>query len=150
MFLLLGITDSGAIAEVQKQRYSLGHKITKYHEESFTTEYVGVKAYRHISPWIEGFLGLTVGYESHYRSKYYGQSYIVAEPVIGLQTRHNYIGVAITWNPVKPFYRISSGTGAKKGLRHEPEITIALRFNLSQTVYVPKAINENYRKKDKK
>lgn len=145
MFLVFGVSDSGYVAELQYKRYHVAHEITRYKDEHYSTESLGAGSTYRLTKWVS-FVGRgTAGYEHHYQSKYYGSSYMVFSPEIGVQTHHDFIGLQLSLTPSKYFYRISKEKEhvTQKGFRTEPVLMLSIRFNLENSLKIPSSIYQS-------
>jgi hypothetical protein len=151
MFLVAGISDSGYVAELQRKNFFLMHEMTKYKEEWFTSQSLGTSYDLRISKLINLSSRVKAGYEHHYKSEYYGTSYIVYSPEVGIRTNHDVLGIQLYLIPFKGFHKLSKEDDVpKEGLRTQPQIVLSFRFNLETNFIVPKTVLEKQPVKRKK
>lgn len=141
MILGLGVSDAAYSLELQHKYFYVAHELASFREESFTTEKVGAEAKFSVLPKSSLILRSDLGYEHHYKSTYYAQSYAVFTPSVGVRSNHDYLGLQILWSPMKGFLRLNRQKDyAEKGFRVQPNITLSIRLDLLFTTYVPRAL----------
>lgn len=131
MLFGLGITDSGYLAEMKYQRYSLSHQVTDYRNERFATQYIGVEDQVHKHGSVRFLAKMRIGLEYHYESQFYARNYLVISPELGLRFPiSKTLGIQAFSAPVKFFRRLTDQNKfSVDGFRWDPNLCVSLTFS---------------------
>lgn len=131
--LILGLSTLSI--ELEHRNVVVATRETFFRDESFSTSAAGVTITDPCTLKLKCGVKLLAGYENHYRSKYYAESYAVMEPSLSLEffSKTPFSGMVL-WTPGKFFHRMSPESEFRQnGFRNESTFAFSVRYDLQST-----------------